>query len=619
MITAAPSLSTIDEIELHARLGTWELIAGEEQGWISPGLSRLLGVVPGSSPSVAEVLTWIIPTDRDRTQNELASAFAHGGAYRTEFRLRRPDNGIVITLQATGSVTAAADGRPRLRGVLQDISELRQREDLYRTLVGAMAEGAVVQDAQDRILETNLSLERILGLTAKQLRGLDSFDPRWKAIREDGSPFQAGEHPSIVTLRTGKPCSDVIMGVCKPDGNRSWVSINSRPVGALPDGRPEQVVVTLSDITARFEAERTLQQHQALLKATISNLPMPVWSMGADWIYQEENSAAIAQFGDLRGMHFEDHVVPPALKERWRDNNRRALAGEHVVDRQEWAENGRIHCSVDLLAPVHIAGEIGSIVGIHLDLSEQAQARHDLASANAGLEQRVSERTADLAAAYAELEAFSYSVSHDLRAPLRAIDGFSQAVMEDHGALLPAEGQEMLQRVRSAAQRMGTLIDGLLRLSKVTRSELRTAQIDISQHAREKLEALAALHPGRVVSVDIEPGITITGDPDLWRVAVDNLLDNAWKYTSRKPQAQIQVQRAAADGCQGFAVADDGAGFDMRYAERLFSAFQRLHHPDEFNGHGIGLATVKRIVQRHRGTISADATPERGARFTILL
>ena len=192
-------------------------------------------------------------------------------------------------------------------------------------------------------------------------------------------------------------------------------------------------------------------------------------------------------------------------------------------------------------------------------------------------------------------------------------------MIEDHGPLLPADGQEMLQRVRSAAQRMVTLIDGLLRLSKVTRSELRSAAINISHLSREQLDALATLTPERAVSVDIEPGITITGDPDLWRVAVDNLLDNAWKYTSRKSQAQIRIHRIEVDGRAGFTVADDGAGFDMRYGERLFSAFQRLHHPDEFSGHGIGLATVKRIVQRHRGTITAEASPERGARFTILL
>jgi PAS domain S-box-containing protein len=611
--------ATIEEIETCARLGTWEFIAGQERGRISTGLARLLGVAPGTVPSVAEVLAWIIPTDRERTQSELGAAFANGGEYRTEFRLRRPDTGAIITLQATGTVTTLPDGRPCLRGVLQDITGLRQREDLYRTLVGAMAEGAVVQDAQDRILETNRSLERILGLTANQLRGLDSFDPRWKAIREDGSPFQAGEHPSIVTLRTGQPCSDVIMGVCKPDGSRSWVSINSRPVGTLPDGLPEQVVVTLSDITARFEAERTLQQSQALLEATLSNLPMPVWSMGADWFYQLENAAAIRQFGDIRGMHFEHHTVPEALKDRWRENNRRALAGEQVVDRQEWTVAGRKHSSVDLLAPVLIAERITGIVGIHLDLSEQAQARHDLAVANAGLEQRVTERTADLAAAYAELEAFSYSVSHDLRAPLRAIDGFSLAVLDDHAHLLPPEGREMLTRVRLASQRMGNLIDGLLRLSQVSRGELRSVEVDISRNAQEKLEALAQAEPQRRVAFAVEPGITLHGDPDLWRIALDNLLDNAWKYTSRKAEAHISLARARQADRSGFVVSDDGVGFDMRYANRLFSAFQRMHRPEEFGGHGIGLATVHRIVRRHRGSITADAAPNCGARFTILL
>jgi light-regulated signal transduction histidine kinase (bacteriophytochrome) len=218
-----------------------------------------------------------------------------------------------------------------------------------------------------------------------------------------------------------------------------------------------------------------------------------------------------------------------------------------------------------------------------------------------------------------ELEAFSYSVSHDLRSPLRSIDGFGQALVEDCSAALPPEGHAHVQRMRAASQRMGRLIDDLLHLSRVTRTELRRERVDLSALAREIAGELAERSPDRRVAVEIEDGLAADGDPGLLRVLLENLLGNAWKFTSKHPTARIALGRTVREGKPAFFVSDDGAGFDPRYAAKLFGAFQRLHAANEFAGTGIGLATVQRVVHRHGGAIWADAALERGATFTFTL
>jgi signal transduction histidine kinase len=225
----------------------------------------------------------------------------------------------------------------------------------------------------------------------------------------------------------------------------------------------------------------------------------------------------------------------------------------------------------------------------------------------------------ELRAANKELEAFSYSVSHDLRTPLRSIDGFSQALLEDYADKLDATGQDHLQRVRRAAQRMAALIDDMLNLSRVTRCELHRETLDLSAIANLIAADLQEAEPGRQVEFVIEGGLSSEGDPQLLRAAMENLLRNSWKYTSGHPTARIEFGRSEENGKHSFFVRDDGAGFDPRYADRLFGAFQRLHTAKEFPGTGVGLATVQRIIHRHGGEIWAVGTVEKGATFYFTL
>jgi signal transduction histidine kinase len=244
----------------------------------------------------------------------------------------------------------------------------------------------------------------------------------------------------------------------------------------------------------------------------------------------------------------------------------------------------------------------------------------ELHNYNDVLEQHVRERTVELQAANQELEAFSYSVSHDLRAPLRSIDGFSQVLLEDYAGRLDDQGKDYLKRVRAATQRMGYLIDDMLTLSRVTRAEMRRKTVDLSALATDVLTELQKSEPGRKVDWSFEPGLIAQGDAQLLRVALVNLLGNAWKFTGKTANAKIEFGALRnAEGAMEFFVRDNGVGFDMAYAGKLFGAFQRLHLSNQFPGSGIGLATVWRIIHRHGGQVRGAGMPDQGATFYFTL
>jgi light-regulated signal transduction histidine kinase (bacteriophytochrome) len=249
------------------------------------------------------------------------------------------------------------------------------------------------------------------------------------------------------------------------------------------------------------------------------------------------------------------------------------------------------------------------------DVTERKRAEEKLRSFNVELEQRVRERTVELDASTKELEAFSYSVSHDLRAPLRAIDGFGHALLEDCEAKLDADGKDHLRRIRAATQRMGTLIDDLLRLSRLTRTEMLVEKVNLTELAWSVINELQKSEPERVVRIEIAEGLEVTADPKLMRIALENLLGNAWKFTAKRSEATIELGSTNEGAKTTYFVRDNGAGFDMAYVGKLFTPFQRLHSIEEYPGTGIGLGTVQRIMNRHGGRVWAEGQVDRGAAF----
>jgi len=332
------------------------------------------------------------------------------------------------------------------------------------------------------------------------------------------------------------------------------------------------------------------------------------WNRGAELMYGYSEAEALA--ANI------DRLTTPGKVAEQKDFIRRLIAGEAITsfETQRVTKDGRV---LDVWMTVtKLLDATGNPIGLastERDITARKRAVEEVHKLNAELEQRVRDRTAELEAANQELEAFSYSVSHDLRAPLRAMDGFSMALLEDCAGKLDETAQDHLRRIRAGSQRMAELIDDLLNLSQVTRTEMRRERVDLTVMAEEIGAELRRLQPDREGNLVVAPALTADADARMLRLVLNNLLDNAWKFTSRRAQACIEVGARELDGQRVFFVRDNGAGFDMAYAGRLFGAFQRLHSTQEFEGTGIGLAIVQRIIHRHGGRVWAEGAVEQGA------
>ena len=322
---------------------------------------------------------------------------------------------------------------------------------------------------------------------------------------------------------------------------------------------------------------------------------------------------------NLRGKSLFEVVAPDDVEEV-RTQWTQLLNG--AATKEEWRlchQNGSTLWAVTSSSPVR--NRRGAVVGgliMLTDITERKQAAGRICGLNDELEQRVQERTAQLQSANKELEAFCYSVSHDLRAPLRAIRGFGDVLLEQYITQLDGRGQDLLRRTCEASAQMDRLVDDLLKLSRVSRSELRMGRVDLSAIAEEIAAELAKAEPARVVKVKISPGLTASGDERLLRQVLDNLLRNAWKFTGGRAEGEMEFGQCAGAEPAYF-VRDNGAGFDMHYAEKLFGVFQRLHSTTEFPGSGVGLAIVQRIINRHGGRTWAPGEVDRGATFYFTL
>lgn len=389
------------------------------------------------------------------------------------------------------------------------------------------------------------------------------------------------------------------------------------------DGRVKGFYILGYDITERKQAEEALAREKTLLRQVIDNLPDRINVKDRARRYLLLNMASLK----ARNISVHDEIVgksvfdfsPPDLAAKYDAEDAAILeSGEPLLNREQCtiqSDGGKTWHLTTKVPLRNSGGAIIGIVSINRDITELKRGQETIRELNTLLEQRVIERTAQLESANKELEAFSYSVSHDLRAPLRSIDGFSLALLEDFKDSLDKTAVDYLQRVRSASQRMSDLIDDLLELSRITRREMHREVVDMGMLAQEIVADLRKENPQRAVDVRIAPGIRLQADVNLMRIALDNLIRNAWKFTGKQAHPVIEIGKGLQAGNTVYFVRDNGVGFDENYAGKLFGAFQRLHSEADFPGTGIGLATVQRVVRRHGGNIWAEAEPGKGATF----
>ncbi|MGX6600887.1 sensor histidine kinase [Micromonosporaceae bacterium Da 78-11] len=367
-----------------------------------------------------------------------------------------------------------------------------------------------------------------------------------------------------------------------------------------------------------------VQVGQEQLMALLDHTSAVIYMRDADGRYllvnQEYERLFRLRREDIVGLTDHD-LFPAAIADEFRANDRQALAGGVPVQVEEQApgEDG-LRTYVTVKFPlVDAAGKAYAVCGISTDITGRKQAEEQVRRLNDELELRVRQRTAELEASTQELDAFAYSVSHDLRAPLRSLEGFSQVLLEDYADALDEQAQGYLGRIQANVNRMAQMIDDLLHLSRATRTQLQRERTDVTALAREVTAELVAGEPDRAVAVEIDDGLVAHGDPHLIRLVLQNLLGNAVKFTAHTDDPVIRMSAQPQQGIDVFTVRDNGAGFDMRYAPKMFDPFQRLHSTAEFEGTGIGLAIVHRVVTRHGGQIRAEGEPGRGATFRFSL
>lgn len=390
-------------------------------------------------------------------------------------------------------------------------------------------------------------------------------------------------------------------------------------------GEVKGFFATLEDLTEQKHTEALIRETEDRFRIMANYAPVALWMAGTDakcnffnqtWL-QFTGRTMEEETGDgwAEGVYHEDlqHCMDTYLSAF---NARREFVMEYRLRRDDGEYRWILDRGIPRFAP---DGSFAGFIGSCVDITEQKLASEEILHMKDELERRVVERTAQLEAANKGLEAFSSSVSHDLRAPLRAIEGFSKALANDYSTKFDAQGSDYLQRVCDSCQQMSQLIDDLLNLSRVTRVEIRREEVNLSDIAQKVINELIPFQSSRKIEFEIAPDLTARGDERLLLIVMENLLGNAWKFTGNTPSARIEFGRIIYEGRPAYFVRDNGAGFEMAYADKLFKPFQRLHQADEFPGSGVGLATVERIVHRHGGLIWAESEVGMGASFYFTL
>jgi PAS domain S-box-containing protein len=603
-------------------IGEWEVDLATGSIATSRLHDRIFGYSePQHGWDIERFLAHLHADDRDQIRRDFASCVAVSAEWNQEFRILRPD-GVVRTLWARGKLVEPTAGKcRRMLGIVIDITELQRAEER------AMQLAAIVDSSADAIIGKNLDsiitswnpgAERMFGYSAAEMVGTSTerLIPLERACEEQRLLDQVKRGLHVDQFETVRICKD-----------RSCVDV-SVTMSPIRNSAGEIIAAShiARDVSERNRGQRALEESEARFRQLADSMPDVVWASSPDGVIDYYNHRWFERTGQLENagcvQDWTAFVHPDDLASSVATWNRSLETGApRCVDYRLFdARSGAYRWHLGQAVAVH--NESGAIVrwyGTETDVHALKTAQADLESSHKTLEQRVQDRTVELAAANEELEAFSYSVSHDLRAPLRAVNGFSRIVAEEHAAALGAEGKRYLQTIQTSAIEMGQLLDDLLAFSRMGRESMKVVDIDTRDLVDSAFATFQSVAQVRCIEFAVHDLPPCRGDLALLRQVWINLLSNALKYTRNCALTSITVGAESSGDTPVFFIRDNGVGFDMKYAGKLFGVFQRLHRSDEFEGTGVGLALVQRIIRRHGGRIWAEAQPNAGATFFFTL
>jgi PAS domain S-box-containing protein len=610
---AANRFAAIVEFSDDAIIG--KDLKGIVTSW-NAGAERIFGYPPGEM--VGQPITRLIPADRQHEETEILRRIQSGESVQHFDTERVRKDGSLIPISVT--VSPIKDSSGRIIGaskVARDITERKRAERALREQEAQLllfAEHSPAAIAMfDRDMKYMVVSRRWMEgyhLGDQSVIGRSHYDvfpevpPRWIEIHRrclEGAVEKCDEEPFP-----------------RADGTIDWIRWEVRP-WYQANGSIGGIVIFSEDISERKHAEEARRASEARYRALFDCAPDGIISATPERVYLDANDSMCRMLGytrdELIRLQAKDIVaqseiekIPPAFE----------ASNSKTVYHREWRMRRKDGSTFEAEVSATKMPD-GNLMGMIRDITERKQAQEKIQQLNSELEQRVVERTAQLEVANKELEAFSYSVSHDLRAPLRAVDGFSQAVLEDYGAQLPEEGRQDLQTIRRGAQKMGQLIDDLLTFSRLSRLPLSKSAVDTGKLVRSVLGELNYKQKGRQIDVRIAELAPCQADPALLKQVWINLLSNALKYTGKRESSVIEIGCAQEKGQNVYFVRDNGTGFDMQYAHKLFGVFQRLHRMEDYEGTGVGLAIVQRVIHRHGGRVWAEAAVNSGATFYFTL
>ena len=509
---------------------------------------------------------------------------------------------------------------PRLKQLLEQkhsVKEVRNSEQRYRTLFMEDLNPSFITSPDGLVKECNQAFISLFGFKSKEAALQSNFNDRFTNYMHQVFFWES--------LQQKEQINNNEMPASRVDGKTVHTILKATGSYDQHDNLTE-IVGYIQDITDRKAAEDALRKSEERYRSLIETTN--------DWIWEIDENLCITysslkiqtilgyELNKVLGNSILDLIPMKQREGVEKEFTELALTQEAFVGVEQSFEDSDGNIAIFETSGIPLFSNNGIFQGyrgISKDITERKKTERQIARMNDELENKVIERTKMLRIANKELEAFSYSVSHDLRAPLRSIDGFSQALIEDYGDTLDDIAMNYLSRVRSAAQRMSTLIDDMIKLAKVSRTELSKKNISLSNIALSISKNLTEIEPERNAEFIIQPDLYVLGDENLMKVALQNLIENAWKFTSKEEVTRIEVGSKRIDGETVYFVRDNGAGFDMNYAKKLFTPFQRLHKETDFPGTGIGLSTVQRIVHRHLGRIWAEGEPGGGAEFCFTM